>query len=304
MSLLPTTCLLEQALAREAVLKSVILFSEQYNKSIFKLIFHYTNKLKINMCRYHNPIVYSIIIKIRYSLTILFSFIYTASAVSQDTLRFSTIEGSIHMDIGFEILNKAYNEIGYEITKSTMPGKISLESSDAGKFDGELLRIDGITKDYPHLIQIPIPVTFFQAVTFSTKYYFPVNSWYSLEPYHIGIVKGALYAEFGTQGMNVFKANSVEDLFKKLKNQEIDVAVTSKLIGQIHSIDFPEMKGLEGILETMFLYHYVHEKNVHLIPELEKVLKRMLLDGTSRRMKVQALRTLKLGRNQNGINRQ
>lgn len=223
--------------------------------------------------------------------------------IAQDTLYFSTIKESIHMDIGFEILKKAYSELGYTIIRSEMPGFEALKYSNEGKFDGELLRIDGITNQYSNLVQIPIPVTFFQGVVFSTKYYFPVDSWYSLESYKIGIVDGAIYAELGTQGMNVFKAVNAEELFNKLRKQEIDVAVTSKLIGQLHSKEFPEMKEMEGILETMFLYHYLHKKNTHLIPELEKVLKRMLLDGTSRRMKVQILRSYNLGRNRNGVNR-
>lgn len=208
------------------------------------------------------------------------------------------------MDIGFEILRKAYAELGYTIIRSEMSGFEALKSSNEGKFDGELLRIDGITNQYSNLVQVPIPVTFFQGVVFSTKYYFPVDSWYSLESYRIGIVDGALYAERGTIGMNVIKANDAGQLFELLSNHKIDVAVTSKIIGQLYMKDIPEIKEMEGILETQFLYHYLHKKNMHLVPDLEKILKRMLLDGTSRRMKVQMLRSYNLIRNRNGANRQ
>lgn len=207
------------------------------------------------------------------------------------------------MDIGFEILKKAYAELGYTIILSKMPGFTALKSSNEGKFDGELLRIDGITNQYSNLVQVPIPVTFFQGVVFSAKYYFPVDNWYSLESYRIGIVDGALYAERGTRGMNVIKANDTGQLFELLSNHKIDVAVASKIIGQLYMNDIPEMKEMEGILETQFLYHYVHKKNTQLVPDLEKILKRMLLDGTSRRMKVQMLRSYNLVRNRNGVNR-
>lgn len=237
---------------------------------------------------------------------ILFAFLLnllSMQLIAQDTLHFSTLRESIHMDIGFEILKKAYAELGYIIILTKMSGPEALKSSNEGKFDGELLRIDGITNQYSNLVQVPIPVTFFQGGVFSTKYYFPIDSWYSLESYKIGIVDGAIYAERGTANMNVIKAKDAPHLFEMLLNQKIDVAVTSKLVGQLYINDIPEMRGMEGILETLFLYHYVHKKNTQLVPDLEKILKRMLLDGTSRRMKVQMLRSYNLRRNRNGVNR-
>ena len=45
------------------------------------------------------------------------------------------------------------------------------------------------------------------------------------------------------------------------------------------------IKPLPGVLETMFLYHYLHLKNEHIVKALEKELKSMLLDGTTRIIK-------------------
>ena len=192
------------------------------------------------------------------SLLLIVGSLFGASA--QDSLHFSSVEGSIHMDIGYEILSRAYQELGYKISRNDLPGRTAIEKSSSGELDGELLRIDGISLSYPDLVQVSVPVAFFQGVAYSSKYFFPVNNWYSLEPYKIGIVKGAMYAEIGTQGMNVTTAENAEQLFQMLANQEIDVAITSKLVGQLLKKPYPDIRELEGILETMFLYHYLSQK--------------------------------------------
>ena len=44
---------------------------------------------------------------------------------------------------------------------------------------------------------------------------------------------------------------------------------------------------MRGVLETLFLYHYVHQSRADLVPDLTRTLKEMLLDGTIRRVRDQ-----------------
>lgn len=227
-------------------------------------------------------------------ILLLFLFFNPIRTAAQDTLNFSAVMQSVHRHISYQILQKAYNELGYEIKLTRMTSAEALAQSSSGQTDGELIRIDGISRSYPDLVQVPIPITFRQGAAYSNRYFFPVIDWYDLNPYVIGIVEGSLYAERGTRGMKVIKAKSTEELFSLLDQRKIDIAISSRITGRTYMKSMPDLKEMEGIMETMFLYHYVHKKHAHLVPELSKVLKRMLLDGTTRKMKQQYLRKMNL----------
>lgn len=203
---------------------------------------------------------------------------------AQERLLFTTVKGSADVNAGVAIIKEAYNRLGIDIMIELLPGKEALEASNSGKADGEVQRIDGISKTFTNLVQVPIPVNYLQGAAFSNKYNFPIKGWFSLEPYRIGIVRGILFAEQGTQGMDVKVAESYRELVVMLEKNEIDVAVMPRINGRValKERNSKDIRELEGVLETLFLYHYLHKKNQQLVPRLKKVLKRMLLDGTTR----------------------
>ena len=65
------------------------------------------------------------------------------------------------------------------------------------------------------------------------------------------------------------------------------MAVMPRINGlhEIHREKLDTIKDLPGVLETMFLYHYLHKKNGDLVPRVEAELKKMLLDGTTQRIR-------------------
>ncbi len=210
----------------------------------------------------------------------------SASVSAAETVVMSAIEGSTDAEAAVAVIGEAYKNIGYEIDIKWYPGSTALEKSSSGEVDAELQRIDGISQKYPDLIQIPIPINFLQASVFVTDVTFTLDGWYSLKPYRIGIVKGVLFAEQGTQGMDVRAAGSYSELLEMLEKKIVDVAVMPRVNG-LAAIKQQKIEGireLNGVLEILFLYHYVHKKNSILIPKLQKVLKEMLLNGTTRRL--------------------
>ena len=46
-----------------------------------------------------------------------------------------------------------------------------------------------------------------------------------------------------------------------------------------------DVKEMKGVLETLLAYHYLHRSRADLRPRLSKVLKQMLLDGTTQRLR-------------------
>lgn len=206
---------------------------------------------------------------------------------ARDSLRVSSVEGSSDANAGEAVLREAYKRLGIDIVIERMQGRKALEASNSGEVDGEVQRIDGITRSFKNLLQIPIPINYLEGTVFSKRYNFPIQGWFSLEPYRVGIVKGILFAERGTKGMDVRVADDYPELVGMLENDEIDVAVMPRINGRValKQSDAKDIRELDGVLETLMLYHYLHRKHEHLVPKLTKQLKEILLDGATLKLR-------------------
>lgn len=184
------------------------------------------------------------------------------------------------------VLAEAYRRIGIEARFEPYEAAAALEASRSGAVDAELSRIGGIDREFPELVQIPIPVNLIEGVAFSREYRFPIRSWSSLKPFRLGIVRGILFATEGTAGMDVRAAQDHHELARWIATGEVDVGIMSRFSGQaaLRAGKHTGISELDGVLETSLLYHYVHESRVELTARLEPVLKAMLLDGTIRRL--------------------
>jgi len=199
----------------------------------------------------------------------------------------STVEGSIDAETGRAIMREAYRRIGMETEFRAFSAHEALEMANSGAVHAELERIDGISNRYENLVKVPIPINVIYGVAFSRKYKFPVNGWHSLRPYQIGIVKGILFAEENTRNMEVQVAADYPELMAMLSDGRVDVAV----LPRVQALEFIRRNGesniveMEGILETIFLYHYVHNSRTDLVVRLRPVLKEMLQSGETRRIR-------------------
>jgi hypothetical protein len=110
----------------------------------------------------------------------------------------------------------------------------------------------------------------------------------------VGIVKGILFAERGTVGMDVKIANTYAELIGWIADGQVEVGVMPRIGGllAIKEAEAKDCTDMEGILETLLLYHYVHKSRAHLVKRLSPVLKKMLLDGTTRRLREAAYKKL------------
>ena len=192
------------------------------------------------------------------------------------------------------VLEEAYGRLGIEIEVEYLNGKLALARADSGLYDGDVQRIDGIARRFPNLIQVQIPVNYLEGVAFTNRSDADVSGWHSLRDYQVGIVKGILFAEEGTQGMEVSRAASYEQLVGLLMQNRIDLAIMPRVNGLV-AIQVPKevsenRSGIHGsgaVLETLFLYNYLNARHANLVPRVEHVLKKMLLDGTTKRIRHQ-----------------
>jgi ABC-type amino acid transport substrate-binding protein len=198
----------------------------------------------------------------------------------------SVIEGSLDNDAARAVVAEAYRRLGEPIAFRAMDAASASEAAHSGEADAALQRVAGLDREYPELLQIPIPINVIHGAAFSREYRFPVNGWSSLRPYRIGVVRGVLFSAEGTVGMDVRVAADHLELVRWIANGDVDVGVLPRLWGQhaIRESGQSEIAALDGVLETLLMYHYVHVRHKDLAHRLESVLKEMLLEGTTARL--------------------
>ena len=108
-----------------------------------------------------------------------------------------------------------------------------------------------------------------------------VNGWESLRPYKIGIRLGIKLVEMKTKGMNVEKASDNHTILKKVAIGRNDIGILPQLaiLAAIKKNNFTGLTILEPPLQTVNLYHYIHNSRKDLVEKLEKVMADMDASG-------------------------
>ncbi len=207
--------------------------------------------------------------------------LYTATAQEKLTIATPNIPSPV-VFVSHEVLKKAYQQAGMEIELKRLPAKRSLVDANRGVYDGELARVRNIEKMAPNLVRIPVSVYTTNVVVFTKNKQFPVKGWDSIKPYKTGILRGIALVEAKTKGFNRHMVNSPASLFNLLFAERIDIAIFMHLDGllELNKTNLhASIKALSPPLMKLKLYHYLHKKNQHLVPKLEKVLAAMERSG-------------------------
>jgi len=208
----------------------------------------------------------------------LFCILAVIPLQSSDKLLFSSVQNSGFSKFAFDVMSKAYKNIGIEIAIKPMPGKRALVASNKGeKVDGELFRISGIEKTYTNLVPVKVALHKSQWMVYTKNKEFQVKGWQSLKPYKIGIRRGIATTTKGTQGMQTVLVNNNEQLFKMLDSNRVDIIVISKINGKKYfdASTYKDVKLLETPVSVIPVYHFLHKKNIHLLPKITKAMKEL-----------------------------
>jgi len=218
------------------------------------------------------------------NLIYVFSFLslYCITAVaSEQKLVFSGIQGAVNSDISFKVLQEAYKALDINIEYFPLPGERSLQTSNAGKVDGEIFRIGNIQRKYHNLIQVPTAINILEGVAYSHDPSLTIKHWKDLEGIKTGIQVGIKFAEKGTRGMSPTMVDTNEQLFKMLDSNRIEIAIVA-LTNGMKTIKNLQLNGLYASyppIQSFPLYHYLHKKNKKLIDRLDAVLQEMKKSG-------------------------
>ena len=218
---------------------------------------------------------------LRFTWAALIIFGFHATAAQGARLTFSSFEGSPGQEMSALILKEAYASIGIEVEVIRYPGLRSLKTANEGGVDGELSRVKAFERDYPNLILVPVPVNQLQGTAFSKNGGLELRGWESLRGYTIGITRGMKFAERGTDGMAIVRANSHEQLFQLLDKGRVDVAINPFVNGVaiIKKLKLEGIHSLEPPLVRVDLYHFLHKRHAALVPKITDSIRKLEASG-------------------------
>ncbi len=202
--------------------------------------------------------------------------------LAQDTITISTFEEDTAVVRANILLKQAYEKLGVNMVLVRLPASRALiEANNGEQIDGELIRIAGLTKQYPNLVQIPVMNANFKISVFSKTIDFNVNGWESLKPYEVTFKRGFKGMEKHADGLRVKRAKSSGAALEMLNMDRTDIVVVPYLDGLVlrKQLNMPQIKILEPPLEQVHLYHYLHNSHKELIPKITQVLKSMEQNG-------------------------
>ncbi|MFT6991647.1 MAG: hypothetical protein ACJASL_003635 [Paraglaciecola sp.] len=215
-------------------------------------------------------------------IKILGLLILTSTLLVAEPLKFAQIANTPDQMVGPEILKVVYAKVGMPIEIVAVSGKRALIESNEGRLDGEVHRIVEIDSIYPSLLKIPTAINHIEATVFAKNIdYLPVGC-ASLEGKLIGIVRGVIYAELCTEGLNKMAIfpDSVS-LMKSLDKNIVDYVVTARFNGlvQLKKLGINSIIALKPALSKKPLFHYLHKKHADLIPKVNSVIIAMAKSG-------------------------
>ncbi|MCJ8294075.1 MAG: transporter substrate-binding domain-containing protein [Colwellia sp.] len=179
------------------------------------------------------------------------------------------------------ILSEAYKNIGINVAVEALPSKRALFLSNKGITDGELIRIDNINYKYTELIKVPVSYMTIRHMVWTKNLVLPRNDKVNLSSYLIGFNRGYLFAEGVTQGMNKYAAGSFQQVFKMLDLGRVEVVIATDYTGNsiIRELNLQGISMLPTPLDITPVFHYLHEKNKHLLEKITSSLLKMQRDG-------------------------
>lgn len=198
-----------------------------------------------------------------------------------------TVMDSREVDVGINVLREAYRRAGITVEIRRYAGDTALRKANAGEIAGDVHRIDGIGEAWPNLVQVPIPINYFEIAVYSRNPQFHPVAWRDLKNMQLGIVRGVVAVEASARDLNVHKVDSYDELFRLVGKNEVDAIA-------VPVVAFDERTELHGnpaglvrntVMDSYLLYHYLNRNYAHLVPVIQPILRQMLSDGSIARIR-------------------
>ena len=193
-----------------------------------------------------------------------------------------------------QLVAAVFKEIGVEAQVQVYPGasERSLLNANAGIDDGQVLRVAGLSQQYPNLIQVPESIIMNDFVAMSTKHRFATQGWASLQPYTVTYIIGwKVFENNLPAGVSATPVREPAQMFTLLDRDRADVALYERWQGleQARTLGVTA-RVLEPALLSTPMFMYLHKKHEALVPRAAEALARLKQNGTYQRIHERTLR--------------
>jgi polar amino acid transport system substrate-binding protein len=213
---------------------------------------------------------------------ILLLFSSMSFAMSEKKIVFTAPDSTGATNAYLQFLQKAYGELGYEVTLKEYPLKRGYQSVDSGEIDGVLMTSASILEAFKNIRMVKPPLTKIDLVVYTVNKDFKVAGRDSIKPYKIGILRGYPLSTKITTGLDRQEMNDSKALFSVLQVGRIDIALamrreTERFFKQ--SPGFEDIKALSPPIYSLPLYHFLNAKHEALIPKVTPIMERLFAEG-------------------------
>jgi hypothetical protein len=206
------------------------------------------------------------------------------AAADDAPLRIGRNEGPLSLltDSSVAVMQSAYDRVGVKVRFERYPLRRSLSMANAGDLDGDTMRIADVGELYPNLIRIDVPINHVEITAYARAPCPPaLSGWDALHGRRVAYERGVLVIERRRQGIESVQAQSEPELFRLLASGAAEIALGT---GQDTDIVLRRSgeKGLcriDGALERVPLYHYLHQRHAALAQRLKAELQAMQKRG-------------------------
>lgn len=201
----------------------------------------------------------------------------------ESSLTISTGFNALESKLLKNILKEGFKRAGIPLNFQRLPNQRSLINANSGINDGEAARISKISKIYPNLLRIDVPIHTIHIVLIS-KRDLHIRELADLKKYQLGVVRGVKITEKIAHKLthNVIEATDYKGLIKMLVLDRIDAIIVNKL-GAYTDLQYFKNTTFylwKKPIVSPKLYTHLNKKHKKLIPRLEKAYNSMLKDGT------------------------
>ena len=196
----------------------------------------------------------------------------------------STNEQTGFVDI---VVKEAFKRVGYGFKSVNLPAERALKNANAGIDDGDLLRIGGLEKIYPNLIQVPEKIMEIEFSIFSKHKQLQISSWKDLKTYSVAIITGWKILEKNiTDVVELTKVKNDDQLFAVLLKNRVDTIAYSRWVGlgYIKQHSLKDIHIIHPPIAKRAMYVYLHKKHRTLVPKLTEALRAMKTDGSYKKI--------------------
>jgi polar amino acid transport system substrate-binding protein len=187
--------------------------------------------------------------------------------------------GTLFHQLVRERTEAVYKKAGLKAKFIPLPHNRSLMSANAGLVDGDVGRVSSIEEKYSKLKRVGEKLMNLNGVVYTLN---PDIQRYDdrlLDQYRVGYVLGVRWPQKKMAGKTATTAPNYAALFEMLLQGRVDLILATEASADaaMHDLEgrADKVRGLQPYVFSAPIYHYVNEKNINIVPQLERALKEL-----------------------------